>query len=67
MFTKKCSEWSLLFEHRGSLRIEQNEHEGRASWDQGARPPAYGVPGAETLPNPPGKDGGDDRAPGHYE
>ena len=49
------------------MRIEQKEHEGRAPpGTRGARPSSYGVPDGD-FAGPPGKDGGDDRAPGHDE
>ena len=49
-----------------SLRIEPFKQEGRAPGTGGAALAVW-FPRAVTLASPPGKDGGDDRAPGHSE
>lgn len=49
-----------------STKIEQFKQEGRAPGTGGAAL-AVRFPRAVTLASPPGKDGGDDRVPGHSE
>ena len=66
MFTKKWSECSLGNEHREHEKLSSLSKRA-APRGPGARPSPYGFPGAVTLASPPGKDGEDDRAPGHSE
>ena len=49
-----------------STKIEPFKQEGRAPGTGGAAL-AVRFPRAVTLASPPGKDGGDDRVPGHSE
>ena len=65
IFTKNWSSWSRLSEHRGHEKLS-SLIKWAAPRGQG-RGPRHTVSRAATLASPPGKDGGDDRAPGRKE
>lgn len=65
IFTENWSSWSRFSEHRGHEKMS-SLIKWAASRGQG-RGPRHTVSRAATLASPPGKDGGDDRAPGRKE
>ena len=63
---KKWSDRAPASERRVHLKMSSFSMRA-APPGPGARPQPYGFPGRELWRGPPGKDGGDDRAPGHKE